>query len=133
GLWLLGLTSQERQRQAKQGPAAIWTGRSFRCGLRVVAFAQWNLAQEEHRDQTQQHDDETQEEDVVNGRCQAHLYCFKEHMEECQALWATCGKGVLQTCQHAWIQEHLGVLERGRHRLREYRWQVALERALKPV
>ena len=38
------------------------------CRLSDVAFAQWDLAQEEHREQPQQHDDEPQEEDSGDGR-----------------------------------------------------------------
>lgn len=46
----------------------VAAGWSCLCWLSGGAFAQWDLAQEEHREQPQQHDDEPQEEDIGDGR-----------------------------------------------------------------
>src|SRR6266516_5928347 len=64
---LLCFTSDKCQRQAKQGPAAIRSRRRCLSNWSFVAFTQRNLAQEENREQTQQHDDEAQEEDAGDG------------------------------------------------------------------
>src|SRR2546425_9924205 len=64
GLRLLHLASDQRQCQAEQGSAAIRTRYGCLCCFNSVAFTQWNLAQEENCEKTQQHGNETQEEDV---------------------------------------------------------------------
>ena len=74
-----------------------------------MAFAQRNFAQEETREQAQQHDDEAQKEDVGDSNCQADLDRLDELVEEYHPLWAESREAMLKLFTRAWIQQRLWI------------------------